>query len=64
MDKPTKQKKPMTPMQMINSAGIIALVFGLVCGFDAEAMSTLFIMLVVNLTMAAVLFGGKDSGGQ
>jgi hypothetical protein len=64
MDKPTKQKKPMTPMQMINSAGIIALIFGLVCGFDAERMSTLFIMLVINVMMGAVLFGKKGDGGQ
>lgn len=51
-------------MQAINSAGIIALVFGLVCGFDAEVMSSLFIMLVINVMMGAVIFGGKDSGGQ
>jgi hypothetical protein len=55
-------KKKMTPMQVINSAGIIALLFGLVCGFNAEAMSSLFIMLVINVLMGAVLLGNKNGG--
>jgi len=50
-------------MQAINSAGIVALMFGLVCGFDADAMSSLFIMLVVNVMMGVVLLG-KKNGGQ
>jgi len=52
--------KKMTPMQVINSAGIIALLFGLVCGFEAEAMSSLFIMLFINVLMGAVLLGKKN----
>lgn len=57
-----KPMKPVTAMQVINSAGVIALVFGLVCGFDAERMSTLFIMLVINVMMGAVIFGQKGDG--
>ena len=52
--------KKMTHMQVINSAGIIALLFGLVCGFEAEAMSSLFIMLFINVLMGAVLLGKKN----
>ena len=52
--------KKITPMQVINSAGIIALLFGLVCGFEAEAMSSLFIMLFINVLMGAVLLGKKN----
>jgi len=57
-------KKKMTPMQVINSSGIIALVFGLICGFDADVMSSLFIMLVINVMMGAVIFGQGESGGD
>lgn len=57
-------KKKMTPMQVINSAGIISLLFGMVCGFNAEVMSSLFIMLVINVMMGAIIFGQGKSGGD
>jgi len=56
-------KKKVTPMQIINTAGILSLIIGLVCGFKPEVMSSMFVMLVVNIMMGAILFGGQGGGG-
>lgn len=56
-------KKKITPMQIINSAAILSLIIGLACGFKAEVMSSMFVMLFINIIMGAILFGGQGGGG-
>ncbi len=59
-----KPQNPWKPMQIINSAGIISLVMGLVCGFKPEVMSSMFILFLINLMMGAIIFGQGGSGGD
>ena len=56
-------KKKMTTMQIVNSAGILSLIIGLVCSFKPEIMSSIFILLVVNIMMGAIIYSGQGGSG-